>query len=230
MTHSASTVLSRPLPNVKRSPPRVANPRKPLSRPTLNTNATIRDEQAALGIDLDRFFRGDPGAFRTVLRQFGPLIMSIAASYTPNHHDREELYQEISVRLWERRARYSGRGPLGGWINRIAHNYCKDWRGSQTSREAAAERHVSEKIALGEAGTVLDDPSMLLERKEFMVRLRDALAQLPPRQERTFILVHVEGRSVSETARILRVRRATVRSNLRHASSKLRNVMEDFRE
>jgi DNA-directed RNA polymerase specialized sigma24 family protein len=42
--------------------------------------------------------------------------MSIVAPYTPNHHDRQELYQEICVRLWEHRARYSGRGPLSAWI------------------------------------------------------------------------------------------------------------------
>ena len=164
-----------------------------------------------------------------MLHRFGPLILSVAASYTDNVHDREELHQDIAVRLWQRRAQYSGKGALGGWINRIAHRFCSNWRRAQTVREAAAARHAAEALALGDVDAFLDDPSKLAARNEFMDRLRFALAQLPEKQERTFTLIRVEERSVSEAARILGVRRATVRSNLRHATHKLRDLMGEFR-
>lgn len=187
-----------------------------------------RDSKLPPGVGIDDLRRGDSRAIRTVLRHFGPLIMSIVAGYADDRHDREELYQEIGVRLWQRRARYSGRGPLAAWINRIAHNHCKDWHRSRTSRAAAEERHAAEAISLAEARTVLDDPSKLLERKEFMVRVRRALAELPPRQQETFTLVHVEGCDIAETARIQGVGRATVHSNLRHAARKLRNLLKEY--
>ena len=187
-----------------------------------------RDAEVAPGIGIDAFHRGDSGTFRTVLRHFGPLIQSVAASYTGNAHDREELYQDIAVRLWRRRAQYSGRGSLGGWINRIAHRFCSNWDRARVARVAAAERHATEALALDEAGAVLEDPSELMDRNEFIDRLRLALAELPPRQEKTFTLIRVEGYSVSETARALGVRRATVRSNVRHATHKLRELMGDY--
>lgn len=188
-----------------------------------------RDDELAPGVGIDDFHRGNSGTFQTVLHHFGPLIMSIVAPYTPNHHDREELYQEISVRLWEHRGRYSGRGPLAAWINRIAHNHCKDWHRSRTSRAVAVERHAAEPLALEEVHTILEDPSKLAANKEFMVRLRDALAQLPARQQETFTLVHVEAHDVAETAQVQGVSRATVHSNLRHAVKKLRHLMKDYR-
>lgn len=188
-----------------------------------------RDDKLAPGVGVDDFHRGDSGTFRTVLQRFGSLIMSIVASYTPNHHDREELYQEICVRLWEHRARYSGRGPLVAWINRIAHNHCKDWHRSRTSRAVAMERLAAEALALEEVHAILEDPSKLVEREEFMVHLREALAQLPARQQETFTLVHVEKRDIAEVALVQGVSRATVHSNLRHAVKKLRHLLKDYK-
>ena len=114
------------------------------------------------------------------------------------------------------------------WINRIAHRVCYDWQKSRVAREANTKRHAGEVLALDDAGAVLEDPSTLLDRREFMDDLRRALARLPERQGRTFTLVHVNGYGISETARIMKIRRATVRSNLRHAANKLRQLMEDY--
>ena len=200
-----------------------------LRRPTVREAGVERDDEVAPGIDIDAFRRGDSDTFRTVLQHFGPLISTIAASHTNNTHDREELYQEITVRLWQRRAQYSARGPLGGWINRIAHRFCFDWTRARAIREAAAERHATEVLALDDAEAVLEDPSRLMDRTEFMDSLRLALAQLPQKQEHTFTLIHVKGYSILETARTLKIRRATVRSNLRHATHKLRDLMEEYR-
>lgn len=228
MTPAASTALQDPLGDSRRVAAQAVTVRLPY-RPTLSEAGVDRDDELAPGVGIDDFRRGDSGTFRTVLRHHAPLIMNIVAPYTHNHHDREELYQEISARLWRHRAQYSGRGPLSAWINRIAHNCCKDWHRSRASRAAAVERHAAETLALGEVHTILEDPSKLLANKEFMVRLRHALAQLPARQQETFTLVHVEGRDVAETALVQGVSRATVHSNLRHAAKKLRRLMKDYR-
>jgi len=195
---------------------------------TVREAGVDRDDEVAPGIDLDAFRRGDSDTFRAVLQHFGPLIKVIAAAHTRSAHDREELFQDITVRLWERRAQYSARGELGGWINRIAHRFCYDRGKAQLARETAAERHATEVLALDDAGAVLEDPSILMDRKDFMDDLRLALARLPEKQEETFTLIHIKGYSTAEVARMLGTRRATVRSNLRHAIRKLREFMKEY--
>lgn len=230
MTAAADVALPRTVADSSRSVGRAATallPRRPRARG--REDGLDGDSEVAPGVDLDAFRRGDSATFRTVLHHFGPLIQSIAARYTDNTHDREELHQEISLRLWQRRRKYSARGPLGGWINRVSHHFCMNWKGAQTAREAVHERHAAEVIALGEAGAVLDDPSKLMERAEFMDSVRIALAQLPPKQECAFTLVHVMGYSPSGAARKLETRPATVRSNLRHAVKKLRHLLKDYK-
>jgi len=228
MTPAANVALPQTVTDTGRSVARAAAALLP-SRPRVREDGLERDDEVAPGVDLDAFHRGDFATFRTVLHHFGPLIQSIAARYTLNAHDREELYQEITLHMWKRRTQYSARGPLGGWINRVTHHFCRNWKSAQAAREAIEERHATEVIALGEADAVLEDPSKLMERTEFMDSLRLALAQLPPKQERAFTLVHVMGYSASEAARKLETRPATVRSNLRHAARKLRHRMKDYR-
>ena len=204
------------------------------------------DEDEA--VDVTEGHRGDPPAgdaeaeddpeadsarIRFSVQRWSPsgdrlLLASRDAWHTRSAHDREELFQEITVRLWERRAQYSARGELGGWINRIAHRFCYDWVKAQGALEAAAERHATEVLAPDDAGAVLEDPSILMERKDFMDDLRLALAQLPEKQEETFTLIHVKGYGTAEVARMLGTRRATVRSNLRHAIRKLREFMKEY--
>ena len=227
MTHAVGAALRQPLAGSGRHAAQADTAGLP-RRPAPSEAGMARDDEVAPGVRIEDFHRGDSGTFRIVLQRFGPLIKAIVASHTRDPHDREELYQEISVRVWRRRAQYSAKGPLGAWINRIAHHFCYDWRKSRVAREANTERHAGEVLALDEADAVLEDPSTLLDRREFMDDLRGALARLPERQGRAFTLVHVNGYSVRETAAIMKVRGSTVRSNLRHAAKKLRELLKEY--
>ncbi len=179
-------------------------------------------------IDIARFRSGDPTAFRTVVEQCGPLIRSVVASYVRDPYDQDDLYQEICVRVWEYRAQFSGRGSLAGWINTIAQRSCYNWIKAQKTRESRARQYSDDATVRADAAQLLEDPSQLLACTDFMSQLRQSLATLPPRQADTFILVHVRGFTTKKVARTLGIRRATVRSNLRHAIKKLRQKMGDY--
>lgn len=132
------------------------------------------------------------------------------------------------MRIWERRAQYSGRGSLAAWINRIAHHTCLNWRRGWRSRESGRERYASKAMST-ERSSGLASPEQLLNRTEFNDHLRQSLAALPERQADAFVLVRMKGYTATEAADILRTRAATVRSNLRHATVKLRREMKEFK-
>ena len=54
-------------------------------------------------IDSEAFRQGDPECFEMVLDRFGPLIWSVVNAYAD---DRDDLYQEVCVRLLTRREHY----------------------------------------------------------------------------------------------------------------------------
>lgn len=172
---------------------------------------------------------GDFDRLRQVLAHFSPLIESVAASYARDQSDRDDVFQKICVRLWERRMQYTGRGPLRGWINKLAGRVCSNWSRDRKTRRKEETRYVSEVVHLNGAHEP-DDAHEDVERSEFLARLRQCLSRLPKRQGDTFLLVYFEEYTTVEVAKIQGVRQDTVRSNLRHAKKRLRILMKDYRK
>ena len=82
-------------------------------------------------IDFEAFRRGDPKEFKKVLDRISPLVGDIAAFYTDNPEDQEDLYQEICVRIWEQRHHYHDRGVLKSWVFKLGHRHARNWRAKQ---------------------------------------------------------------------------------------------------
>ena len=166
-------------------------------------------------------------SFRELLQRFGPLIESVAAQYASDGDDQDDLYQEICIHVLERIHQYEGRGALGGWIQRLAHRYSRNWYNARTVRESLLERYAAETLPIDLAESLTDNPSKLLDYKEFLGGLGRAFARLPERQADVMILIHLSEYSIAEVAEILKLKAATVRSNHRHATKSLLRMLED---
>ncbi len=178
-------------------------------------------------VDSEAFRRGDPECFALVLRRFGPVIRSIVAAYAKDPDDQDDLYQEVCIRLLTRRESYQEMGAMEGWVTTLARGCCRNWRAARESRLSATKRYAAHVPPTEESDALLDDPSRLLDYRTFLERLERALDELPLRQRRAWRLVHTEGQSVDRAARTLGTTAATVRSNIRHARKKLRELMRE---
>jgi len=178
-------------------------------------------------IDIQAFRRGDPECFALALRRFGPVIRSIVAAYTKDPDDQDDLYQEVCIRLLTRRESYREMGAMEGWVTTLARGCCRNWCAAQKSRLSATNRYAAQVPPTEEFDALFDDPSRLLDYRTFLERLERAVDELPVRQRRAWRLVHTEGHSIDRAARRLRTTNATVRSNIRHARKKLRELMRE---
>ena len=155
------------------------------------------------------------------------MIRGVVGSYASNPDDREDLYQEVSVRILTQRARYEDRGALRGWVIRVTHCACRNWCAARKARKSAMDRYAAELIPHQESGSLLDDPSRMLNYRRFLESLAQAMAEMPARPAEAFALVHIKGRSPASAARIMDVREATVRSHLRHARERLHELLKE---
>lgn len=193
-------------------------------------SATERGAMRNEAIDGEAFRDGDEGCFRAVLDRFGSLIRKVVWSYADSDDDREDLYQEICIRILEQRGRYREQGTMGGWIGTVARNMAQDWRAARSAHESAKDRYSTAVVPIEAASRIAEDPSRLLNYREFLSNVKRVLDALPDRQAMAFRLVHIEGYSPKEAGRILKVATATVRSNLRHAREKLREQLEELKD
>ncbi len=140
---------------------------------------------------------GHQAAFSEVVRQFRGRVFAMAAKYARNHHELDDLAQEVFIHVWKGLPRYRWEAPFEHWLTRIAVRCCFDFlRRHRRQRERECSRD-----ALMEAG-VLTEPVAPHEAEEnaACAIIRQAMQRLKPAEQLILTLLELEDRSVRETA------------------------------
>ena len=161
--------------------------------------------------------------------------------------DSEDLVQETFLRAWRRRSSYEGRSTFRAWLYKIATNACLDFLKGRPRRAlpydvAPAAAPDSRTLpAPGEQAWLEPYPDRLLasedegpdavvvERETIELAFLAAMQHLPPRQRAVLILRDVVGWSASETAGLLDLSVAAVKSALQRARATLRERLPERR-
>ncbi len=176
-------------------------------------------------IDLERFRRGDRAYLDELVKTLGPLVLSVARSYGTGFDHAEDLYQEIWKHVFEKGGSYRGDGTFEAWLYRLATNVCiSDFRARKSRREAH-ERMGQQGLSDEHSWRALN-PLDEAERQELHQKIHRALAQLSEREHEAIFLRFFEGKRPEEIARIMRIKKSTVRSNIRHGFQRLKELME----
>lgn len=104
-----------------------------------------------------------------------------------------------------------------GWVRTAAYR--------QALKDAEAERTKLTRLVGKGYGTLFDDGTAPYDQFEQHELLVQTLAQLSPQQRRVMAW-HINGFTDNEIATMTGMRRATVRSNLRHARERLKQINE----
>lgn len=175
-------------------------------------------------IDLQRFHDGNAAYFKLLLQRFGSQVDAIVFSYARDDLDlADDLRQESWVRLHKKRRSYRGEGDFGAWLHRLAHHACIQELRKRTRRAAKHEKYEEQLDAAPPS-----QPDEDFDRADFRSSLMRALGQLPKRQQDAFYLTRVEEYSVNEAAELMGTKPATVRSHVRHAIEKLRELLKEW--
>jgi RNA polymerase sigma-70 factor (ECF subfamily) len=167
---------------------------------------------------MQRYARGDAAAFEELYRRNrGPLyryfLRQVSDPATAN-----DLYQGAWEKIIKARKRYRPSAPFTTWMYRIAHNHLVDHY-----RRLRPAEPLEESLMDGDhAGPVQDAMG-----SEELERLRSGILSLPPEQRDALLLKLESGLKMEEIARVTGVSRETVKSRLRYAVRKLKQVMHE---
>lgn len=147
---------------------------------------------------LEAVLRGDESAWRELVEMLYPLVAGIIRNHLRREADREDVAQEVFVKIFTHLGQYQARQPFEHWVSRIALNACHDWLRRVAARPAVSYTDLGEaERQILERTLAADEQSH--EPREILCELLDRLiATLAPREQIVIRLLDLEGRSVAE--------------------------------
>jgi RNA polymerase sigma-70 factor (ECF subfamily) len=178
----------------------------------------------------ERAAAGDRGAFRELVELHKERVFRIALGLTRNHHDAEDLVQDVFIRAYASLQRFRGDARLGSWLYRITVNAARD----QHRRGVARRRHLTGSIEQPGLELVADGPDGDPERLAASRRIRrdidEAVLGLTESERTIFILRHDGHLTLREIAETLGRAEGTVKNLLHRAVHKLRRRLAHYLE
>jgi RNA polymerase sigma-70 factor, ECF subfamily len=166
---------------------------------------------------MERWRRGDVGAFETLVRRWQqPIARVLARLAGPDRA--ADLCQEVFLRLYQAGPRYQESGAFNTWLYRIALNVARD-----------AHRRRREVAPLGNHEPLDEDaPGDAVCRRESVEVVARLVAELPEPQREVLVLHHHEKLNFETISRLTGTPPGTLKSRFAAALARLRERLKQL--
>jgi RNA polymerase sigma-70 factor (ECF subfamily) len=175
----------------------------------------------------------DRDAFSALVDEFLPKLHRLALRMVNDPFEAEDVLQETFLKAYKNIDQFQERSSIGTWLYRIATNEAlMHLRKKQPDLVA-----IDEPIEMPDGHLVTRElkdwcclPEAEFMTNEAQAKLDEAVAELTPALRSTFILRDLHGLSTQETAEILDISEAAVKTRLLRARLQLRDSLSTYFE
>jgi RNA polymerase sigma-70 factor, ECF subfamily len=191
----------------------------PLENPARKTNEEML---------IRRIRNGEHELFYELIRPYERRVYAAAFAIVRNEADAEDVAQEAMLKAFKHLAQFRSEARFSTWLIQITVNEARmrkrkersnmmepitdhqDEEGNYTPRDFADWREI---------------PSETLERTEVRQKLAEALAELGQKYREVFVLRDMQQLSIDQTAKMLNISAAAVKTRLLRARLMLRDLL-----
>lgn len=176
-------------------------------------------------LSLDALQTGDKAEIAVLVEIFLDPVYRLALRMTGSEQDAEDIAQETFIKVIKSLPGFEGRSQLTTWIYRIAMNESlmnlrrRKPAGSTVEIDAEKDNEEGAEIEIIDWAS---QPEAELLNSEGKQQLDLAIARLPESMRSVFTLRDLQGLSIEETASVLGISIANVKTRLLRARLKLR--------
>lgn len=166
---------------------------------------------------------GDRDAFRLLFEHFAPRVKGLMLKAGASGEEAEEIAQDTLLAVWRKAAQFDpASAGAPAWIFTIARNLRID-----AVRRSARAGVVVPDAELEYVADPADSQETQISRRDETARIAAAVALLSTEQSAAIRMSFVEDRPHSEIAEALRIPLGTVKSRIRLAMNRLKDLLEE---
>jgi RNA polymerase sigma factor (sigma-70 family) len=178
---------------------------------------------------VERVTAGNPGAFRSLIESYKNLVSHIIYRNIFNEADREDLCQEVFLKVFENLSSFQFQSKLSTWIAKITYNICINYLKKQ--KVPLFDDLSPGNITLDDFSGSLPQPDRNVESEDMMSRLTTLIQKLPLQYRTILTLYHLHEMRYAEIGDVLELPEGTVKNYLFRARKILKEiVMSQFKE
>jgi RNA polymerase sigma factor (sigma-70 family) len=167
--------------------------------------------------------RGDREAFKSLFEHFAPRIKGLMLKAGCRADEAEEIAQNTLFAVWRKAGQFDPASTgAAAWIFTIARNLRID-----SLRRAARAGQSGDDAALADSRDPVESADIVVSRAENVERVRAAVARLSAEQSTVIRLSFIEERPHPEIANLLGIPLGTVKSRIRLAMNRLRELLDE---
>ncbi|WP_128929474.1 sigma-70 family RNA polymerase sigma factor [Bradyrhizobium guangxiense] len=166
---------------------------------------------------------GDGEAFRLLFEHFAPRIKGLMLKGGCSPDEAEEIAQSTMIAVWRKAHQFDpATAGAPAWIFTIARNLRID-----LFRHRARAERLGTSAELPDAPDQAEGADILISRGQDAARIASAIKQLSAEQSTVVRLSFIEERPHPEIASALGIPLGTVKSRIRLAMNRLRDILDE---
>lgn len=169
---------------------------------------------------VDKILSGDPGSFQKLVSDHQRLVGQIVFRMVSNVTEREDLCQDVFVRVYQNLDRFQFQAKLSTWIARIAFNTCLNFL--EKKKLPLYDDQVSEGQTIDDCRGETQRPDQWAESRQRSVQVCEEIDGLPVLYGTILSLYHLHEMTYAEIGEILSLPDGTVKSYLFRARKMLK--------
>ena len=175
----------------------------------------------------------DPAAFAEIVERFQHRIVAVMHHLVGTKEESEDLAQEVFLRVYRTRKKYTPKAKFSTWVFTIANNLAINALRDR-KRRPHIQLNASDSGPLGprpaeQLVSVCDrPPAHQIQQEELATVVRRALDELNERQRVAVVLNKFEDMGYAEIADVMGLTTMAVKSLLNRARARLREMLQAY--
>lgn len=161
---------------------------------------------------IDRVVAGDTNAFQPLIESHQKLVSHIVFRMVLNRHDREDICQDVFIKVYQKLASFQFESKFSTWVAKIAYHTCINYL--KKKKIPLYDNGAGDEKSIEHFAAAAIPPDDFADEKDIASRLQAEINRLPLTLRTILTLYHLDEMSYAEISEIMNLPEGTVKSYL----------------